>query len=109
MPAWQPGQSGNPAGRKLGSRNRLGEDFLAKLRADFEADGGAVIEQCRKDKPEVYLRVVASVLPKQIRGDLPEIDLGDTSTAKGTAEAFTRIIAAVSDARRDIAGLLTPN
>lgn len=63
---WQPGQSGNPTGRAKGSRNKLGEVFIQALHADFEAHGETVIEAVRKDKPAEYLKVVASLLPKQV-------------------------------------------
>src|SRR5262245_33082869 len=33
---WKPGQSGNPAGRPKGSRNRLSEDFIRAFAEDFE-------------------------------------------------------------------------
>lgn len=61
-----PGQSGNPKGRPKGSRNKLGEDFLAKLQADFEEHGATTIEAVRKDRPHEYLKVVASILPKEL-------------------------------------------
>jgi hypothetical protein len=64
--AWKPGQSGNPAGRPRGSRNKLGEAFLADLYADWQANGIAVIEAVREQKPDVYLKVVASILPHQL-------------------------------------------
>ncbi|WP_439393333.1 DUF5681 domain-containing protein [Bradyrhizobium sp. PMVTL-01] len=38
-PPWQPGQSGNPKGRALGSRNRMSESFLEDLRATWEKHG----------------------------------------------------------------------
>lgn len=63
---FQPGQSGNPAGRAKGSRNKLGEDFVLKLQADFEENGKAVIAKVREEKPAEYLKVVASLLPKQV-------------------------------------------
>ena len=63
---WRPGQSGNLAGRPKGSRNRLSEDFVAALYDDFQNHGSAAIAACRAEKPEVYLRVIASLLPKDV-------------------------------------------
>jgi hypothetical protein len=53
-------------GRPKGSRNKLGEAFLADLYEDFKAHGPQVIADVRANKPEVYLRVVASILPQQV-------------------------------------------
>jgi uncharacterized protein DUF5681 len=64
---FQPGQSGNPAGRPRGSRNKLSECFLKALADDFDTDGIAVIESLRKDRPHEYLKIVAAVLPKQMQ------------------------------------------
>jgi len=57
---------GNP-GRPKGSRNKLGEAFVQALHADFEEHGVAVIQEVRKDKPHEYLKVVASLLPKELK------------------------------------------
>jgi hypothetical protein len=62
---FKPGQSGNPRGRPKGSRHKLSEAFLAELVADFEGGGRAAIERCRLERPDVYVRLVASLLPKQ--------------------------------------------
>lgn len=60
------GQSGNPSGRPQGSRVKLSEAFLSALCADFAQHGAEAIERVRINKPDAYLKIVASILPKQI-------------------------------------------
>ena len=64
---FQPGQVGNPVGRPKGSRNKLGEAFLAALHDDFERDGVEAIRATREEHPEQYVRVIASLLPKEFK------------------------------------------
>jgi hypothetical protein len=52
-----PGQSGNSAGRPKGSRNKLGEQFLTDLYADWVENGVAAIKKVRETRPEIYLKV----------------------------------------------------
>jgi hypothetical protein len=56
-----PGNYGGP-GRPRGSRNRLSEQFIADLQADWERHGQKVIERVRRDDPAAYLRVVATLV-----------------------------------------------
>lgn len=56
---------GNP-GRPEGSKNKITKAFLNALTADFKEHGKSVIERVRKESPEVYLRVVAQLIPKDI-------------------------------------------
>jgi hypothetical protein len=61
---------GNPGGgRRRGSRNRLGEDFVAVLAEDFAQHGPDVIVQVRRERPDAYLKIVAGLLPKELKID----------------------------------------
>lgn len=62
---FQKGNIANPAGRPKGSRNKLGEAFLLALKEDFEEHGKRVIERVRRIDPTAYMKVVASLLPKE--------------------------------------------
>ena len=46
---------------------KLGEDFLADLCEDFARHGAAAIERVRQEDPATYLRVVASLVPKEVK------------------------------------------
>lgn len=67
-PQLTPFQPGNKfgKGRPKGSRNKLGEEFLTALQADFQAHGAETIVKVREDRPHEYLKVVASILPKEL-------------------------------------------
>ena len=64
---------GNP-GRPRGSRNKLGEAFIAALAEDFEKHGVQVIERVRIEKPEAYIKVIASLLPKDLNLNVTKLD-----------------------------------
>lgn len=63
---FKPGQSGNPAGRPKGSRNKLGEAFIEALYDDFLLEGKGAIENARVTDPMGYVKVCASILPKEL-------------------------------------------
>jgi Arm DNA-binding domain len=53
-------------GRPKGSRNKLGEEFVATLQADFMAHGAGVVERVRLEEPAAYLKIIASIIPKEL-------------------------------------------
>ncbi|WP_426418461.1 hypothetical protein [Bradyrhizobium genosp. A] len=60
-----PGNSGF-GGRPKGSRNRLGESFIADLRDAWEIHGADVIARVARDDPAALLKVIASLMPKDV-------------------------------------------
>ena len=65
MSKWKPGQSGNPKGRPKGSRDRINKAFVDDLTDDWREHGQKAVEQVRKERPAEYVRIVASLLPKE--------------------------------------------
>lgn len=63
---FQPGNNANPAGRPKGSRAKLDQAFVDALFQDFKEGGKDAIRKCREEKPDVYLNVIAKVVPKQV-------------------------------------------
>ncbi|KAA3452561.1 hypothetical protein C7I87_01555 [Mesorhizobium sp. SARCC-RB16n] len=56
------------------TKKTLGDDFLAAVRADFRAHGAGVLAEVRADKPDQYLKIVLSVLPKDIDAAINQLD-----------------------------------
>lgn len=71
---FKPGQSGNPLGRPKGSRNKLSEDFIAALSADFDEHGADVIAKVRADSPVDYVKAIVALVPKQVTVADPSLD-----------------------------------
>jgi hypothetical protein len=67
--------SGNiGGGRPKGSRNKLGEQFIQDLQADWEKHGVETLVKVREEKPDQYLKVVASILPKDLNVNINQTD-----------------------------------
>ena len=62
---WQPGVSGNPAGRLRGSRNKLSEEVICALLRDFREHGQKAIARVRRTQPAAYLKILALLVPRE--------------------------------------------
>lgn len=89
---FKPGKSGNPGGRATGTRLALNGAFLKALSADFDKHGTKAIEDARAQDPIGYVKVVASILPKQIEKTSPFEDMEDAE-----------LLAAIDDLRARLA------
>lgn len=63
---WKPGQSGNPLGRPQGARSKFSEAACADALADWTTHGKDTLARVRQDDPSTYLRVLFSIIPKDI-------------------------------------------
>ena len=64
---FKPGQSGNPKGRVKGSHNKLTKEFIDRLYEDFKKYGQEVLEKVRENDTAAYVRMIASLMPKDHR------------------------------------------
>jgi hypothetical protein len=86
-----PGNNGG-TGRPKGARNKLGEAFLDALHEDFNEHGQAAIVQVRTEKPDQYLKVIASILPRDLNVN---INPNDEMTDEQLIERIRSLDAAI--------------
>lgn len=69
-----PQPAGKSPARPGRAKKTLGDDFLAAVRADFRSHGAGVLAAVREDKPEQYLKIVLSVLPRDFNAAINGLD-----------------------------------
>ena len=89
---FKPGESGNPAGRPVGSRNKLSDKFCADLLEHWQEHGVEAMDAALAKDPAAYVRVVASTVPK------------DVKFTADTSEVFLDVLREMTAARKRRAG-----
>ena len=67
---WQQGQSGNPKGRPVGSRNKLATLVFDEALASFEKRGPAAFEELANKDPARYLILMAQLIPQHFKHEV---------------------------------------
>lgn len=76
------GIGGRSPGRPKGSRVKLGEKFFTALQADFEEHGIEAIARMRFLRPDVYVSVIAKLMPQKIEISTPTDGMTDERLAE---------------------------
>ena len=87
---FQPGQSGNPQGSRAKCRYKLSEAFIRQLWLDFEEHGADAIKAVRQRRPQDYLKIIASLIPRQEDGDEGRFVIGNVIFRMGDGTDVVR-------------------
>lgn len=82
---FQIGSVGGP-GRRTGSRNKLTEQFITDFYTTWQESGLQALRKVRDEDPAAYVRVAASLLPRQAEIDL-NVSLDQFSTSDEVLDA----------------------
>lgn len=66
------GQSGNPAGKPLGARNKLNEAFVRDLHSIWERSGMHALERLAMSQPDKLVEAVGRTLPRELAVSLEQ-------------------------------------
>jgi hypothetical protein len=89
---FQPGHSGRPQG----TRNKLQGDFLRDLSEAWARDGADALKIMIKEEPSNFVRVVASLMPKEFILESVTSDLDDEQIDELIAALRQRMLEARS-------------
>jgi Family of unknown function (DUF5681) len=98
------GQSGNPAGRPKGSRNKLAENFVADAYQKWQQHGAGALDKMATSEPAKFCQMIASLLPKEMH--IKESALEDIKEALARVAAIRTLIGSYAAADGD--GISSP-
>ena len=94
-----------PGGRPKGSRNKLAESFVSDLRDCWETHGIEALERCATEEPAQFVRVVASLMPKDINLSVGMIDPTSFASRFAAAAALLGNIEPPRQLRKRLPGM----
>src|SRR5262245_60599661 len=106
---WQPGVSGNPAGRTRGSRNKLSEEVICALLRDFRQHGQEAVARVRRTQPAAYLKILALLVPREHKVEHRNLlkEMTDEEL-EAAIEYFRKMVAAQAENAKLIDGIAEP-
>ncbi len=81
---YKPGQSGNPAGRPKGTRNKLSDDFLKDFHNAWQEHGNGALKKMATEKPAEFVKAAVQLMPR------------DLHVKADASEAFVKIWEAIA-------------
>jgi hypothetical protein len=94
--AFKKGQSGNPAGKPKGARQKLTEAFLKDLTQVWADKGPDALRVVATEDPATLIRVIASIMPKEA-----ELTVRNLSAKQLSDDELANIATGSSDGTAD--------
>ena len=92
-----PGNNGG-GGRPKGSRNQLGEAFIADLYEHWQIHGIAAIKKMYAKNPADYVKVIASIIPRDLNMKVSAVESMTDEELNATIE---RLLAEREDWKKE--------
>ena len=86
------GAKGNGGSRK-GIRNKLSHNYVSALAEDFARDGAIAIVRCREERPDVYLKLIGQLVPRELK-----VETEEHGISIGTIERAARLARVIGSA-----------
>ncbi|MER9677043.1 hypothetical protein [Mesorhizobium sp. M0208] len=90
------------------AKKTLADGFLEAIRADFRAHGAGVIAEVRAEKPDQYLKLVLSVLPKDLSVNINNLDALSDDEIRQRIRGLEAVLRPFLERPRPAKGLAQP-